>query len=138
MAKKSGLNGKMYIAADGSTYVEVGNLTNVNIDEQTDMQDASDNSSGYRDFLAGLGAWTATADAFYNSADAGQDDVKDALSGKTRVDFKFVAEAGTGEKQWTGEGFISARSINLVNLDGPIASNLTITGCGALVEGVQA
>lgn len=139
MAKKSALNGKMYISEDGgSTFVEVGNLTNVNIEENTDMQDSSDNSSGYRSFLPGLGAWTATADAFFNAADAGQDDVKTALNGKTLVDFKFVDEEGTGNQQWTGQGYVSGRTLNLVNLDGPIATNLTITGNGALTPGVQA
>lgn len=138
MSKKSGLNGKAYISEDGgTTYVEIGNLTNVNVEETTDMQDSSDNSTQYRTFLPGLGAWTATADAFFNASDAGQTDVKQALNGKTLVDFKFVDESGTANQQWKGKGYISGRTLNLVNLDGPIASNLTITGNGALVQSAQ-
>lgn len=138
MAKKSGLNGKAYISEDsGSTWVEIGNLTNVNIEETTDMQDSSDNQAGTRSFLPGLSAWTATLDGFYDAGNAGQDDVKTALNGKTLVDFQFFDEAGTGNISWTGQGYISTRTLNLVNLDGPIATNLTVTGSGALTQGTQ-
>lgn len=139
MAKKSALNGKVYISTDGgSNYTEIGEMKNVDIDDNVDMQDATTNSSGgYKEFLPGLGSWTATADAFYNASDAGQAVVKTVLTGKTLCNFKFVPEVASGAEKWTGAGYISAKKLNIVNLDGPIATNLTITGSGALTYGVQ-
>lgn len=138
MAKLSGLNGRAYISDDGgSTYTLIGNLTNVNVDIQTDMQDSSDVETNYREFLPGKQAWTATADSFYEASDTGLDAVDTALTGRTLVDFKFVPKVGTGEDMWTGTGYVSAQSLNLANLDGPIATNITITGSGALTKGTQ-
>ena len=138
MAKKSGLAGRLRVSSDGgSTYTNLGNLTGVNLDYQVTMLESSDIDVESREYIAGMDAWTGTADGFYNDTDAGQDLVRTALMGKTLINFEFVPYVGSGAPKYTGTGFMSAKSLNLANLDSLVAHNLTITGSGALTEGTQ-
>lgn len=139
MAKMTGLNGQIFVSTDGgSNYTAIGEVKNCDLDRNTDMQDAMTNSSeGWADVLPGKKSWTASADELYDSADAGQDILRNALDGDTELDFKFVAAVGTGLDQWTGKGYISGHKLSLISMDGPVATNITITGNGPLVTGTQ-
>jgi hypothetical protein len=134
-----GYTGIVYVSDDGgSTYVALGELKDAELTVQTEMMDATSHASaGFKEVVPGLQSWTATAGTLYISADVAQDKIDAALSGKTKLKFRFDPEGtSTGKDRYSGDGYISNWKMGTPNNDLNVRS-LDITGTGALVKSAQ-
>lgn len=134
----AGYNALMYISTDGgTTYNKVGELKDVTLTVERETIDAtSHDSGGWKENIAGLGSWSASAEALYVDADAGQDAVYNALVNGTLAKFRFLPKTGTGLEKFEGDGRIVSWELAGPN-DDAAAVSIEIEGSGALTKGVQ-
>jgi hypothetical protein len=134
-----GYSGRAYLSDDGgSNYVEVGELRDVELTIQTEMMDATSHASaGSKEVIPGIQSWTATAGALYVSSDSAQDKIDAAVTGKTKLKFRFDPEGTAVTKErFAGDGYISNWKLGNPNND-LAARNIDIVGTGALVKSTQ-
>lgn len=135
----AGFNGRMYVSVDGgSTWVEVGEMTDCKLTRKHTPQDASSHASGGdKEFIGGWREWSATIAALYVNADTCQANIIAALAASTKVKFRFDPSGTTaGKERYSGDGLVSDWDWNGPNA-GPAVSNITVQGSGALSKSTQ-
>lgn len=106
------INGKLLVLSVGGTVV-AGRIS-AGIDFENDMIEitTADNTDGYKTYLPGERGATIQVDGLYDpAASEGALDAFDALDAGTQVAFIY-GQTGSGETQFTGNGYISSLSIN--------------------------
>jgi predicted secreted protein len=135
MAQIKGRDGSITIDAGA-----VGELRTINIDmQQATVQTkfpTMNTPAPALEFVAGESSWTATADVFFDSADAGVGfgvlgDGSGNWGPETAVAFVAVVEDNTTDGQVSGSAIITGANIS-ANLDGDFEGSITLQGTGEL------
>lgn len=135
----AGFNGVMSVSPDGgTTWHPVGELTDYEVSwTQTMINATSHASGGHAEKIAGVDDWSATINALYIFADAGQADIQTALTSNAVLQFRFDPNGtGTGKPRITGTGIPSAWKVKspLADING---MSCTVAGTAPLVWSIQ-
>lgn len=108
--------------------------------EMSEIDATSHQSSGWREIIPGMRAWSWTADSLYVDDDTGQDQLRDALSGDSKLTVQFrpdptnvtipattAAAQVDGELTWEGDTFVTNWDLGGDNDDAAIT---TLSGVG--------
>jgi predicted secreted protein len=97
---------KMYLttAASGSTYAWLAGEQSNNLNLDSEMLEATDKSSQWRQYVPGMKGGTAEVTVFANNTDAGQISLLKSLFKGDKV-FCFVGELGSNNTPSEGETF---------------------------------
>lgn len=137
MAKIAGYNAYLAYATDGSTYTEIGFLSNVTINTDATAIDVSDNTSGKaRDHLSGKAGWTATATYFYENATGNQDTILGLLNAGTEIDVLFRPITQTGDTELAGTAILTEWTMEAPQ-DGAVTGTYSLTGTSLLTATSQ-
>ena len=131
MASATGTDGIVKLVTDGGTLATVAEVRSFTIDETADTIESTSMGAigGARTYLAGNKTATISLECFWDSTDAAQDD----LDVTSKIDFEIYPNGvGTGKK-YTGEGFVTDKSIN-VSFDGMVEATFAIQVTGAVTE----
>lgn len=132
----NGINQRVYIkttVAEATSYdVIVGETTNsINIKDA--LIDVSDKSSAWDKSISGSKSWDVSVEVNYDTADAKQKALVDALFAGTEVEL-FIGELGTGDtpaEGYSGSGLIESIAEAKPRGD-KMTRSFTIKGTGAL------
>lgn len=133
MATFTGLDGVVKIDVSGTDTV-VGEVRSFTIDESADTIEttAMGNTNRARTYVAGFESTTITVEAYFDSNDNAQNN----MTGRQAVDFElYPAGTATGNRVFSGNGFITARSVSAA-FDGMVEVSFTIQVSGAVVGSV--
>jgi hypothetical protein len=90
MAHLVGFGGKLAVSAAGSSYTDVGDVTECSVSTSHGKVDVSDwDSSGWKENLVGFAELTISFTHNYDEADAGQDIIRTAVQGRTQLYFRY-------------------------------------------------
>ena len=129
MASATGTDGIVKLVTDGGTLATVAEVRSFTIDETADTIESTSMGDSARTYLAGQKTATISLECFWDSSDAAQDD----LDVTSKIDFEIYPNGvGTGKK-YTGEGFVTDKSIN-VSFDGMVEATFAIQVTGAVNE----
>lgn len=129
MASATGTDGIVKLVTDGGTLATVAEVRSFTIDETADTIESTSMGDSARTYLAGQKTATISLECFWDSTDAAQDD----LDVTSKIDFEIYPNGvGTGKK-YTGEGFVTDKSIN-VSFDGMVEATFAIQVTGAVTE----
>jgi len=129
MASATGTDGIVKLVTDGGTLATVAEVRSFTIDETADTIESTSMGDSARTYLAGQKTATISLECFWDSSDAAQDD----LDVTSKIDFEIYPNGvGTGKK-YTGEGFVTDKSIN-VSFDGMVEATFAIQVTGAVTE----
>ena len=127
-------------STDGTTYDEVGRMTSASLSISMETRDTSTkDSAGWRELLEGQKSWSLSGDGLVVYSLTGADGFSDLygyLNGRTNLYVKF-GSVGTGEKVYSGRGFITS-----LDQEAGVEDNTTFSfsfeGTGALTEAANA
>jgi len=127
-------------STDGTTYDEVGRMTNASLSISMETRDTSTkDSAGWRELLEGQKSWSLSGDGLVVYSLTGADGFSDLygyLNGRTNLYVKF-GSVGSGEKVYSGRGFITS-----LDQEAGVEDNTTFSfsfeGTGALTEAANA
>jgi len=127
-------------STDGTTYDEVGRMTSASLSISMETRDTSTkDSAGWRELLEGQKSWSLSGDGLVVYSLTGADGFSDLygyLNGRTNLYVKF-GSVGTGEKVYSGRGFITS-----LDQEAGVEDNTTFSfsfeGTGALAEAANA
>ena len=123
MATHTGSEGTIKIGTD-----TLGELRSFSLETTGDTIETSNMGTTARTYKAGLTAWSGTASLFWDELDTGQL----ALALGTEVLIKVYPEgATTGDKFYTGQAIITAKSVS-ASFDGLVESSISFQGTGTL------
>lgn len=129
MASATGNSGIVKLVTDGGTLATVAEVRSFNIDETADTIESTAMGANSRTYLAGQKTATVALECYWDSTDAAQDDLDVA----EKLDFEIYPNGvGTGKK-YTGEGFVTDKSIN-VSFDGMVEASFSIQVTGDVTE----
>jgi predicted secreted protein len=129
MASATGTDGIVKLVTDGGSLATVAEVRSFTIDETADTIESTSMGDSARTYLAGQKTATISLECFWDSSDAAQDD----LDVTSKIDFEIYPNGvGTGKK-YTGEGFVTDKSIN-VSFDGMVEATFAIQVTGAVTE----
>lgn len=116
----------------GSAVTKIGELRDYTLDVTHETFDAtSHDSSGERERIGGITAWTGSAEALFVDDNASQRQVFTALNNRTKIDFEFMPVGSSSGDHWTGSGFITDHSLTGPNEDAA-ALAIELEGTGVL------
>jgi len=120
---------KIYLAG-----IAVANSTNVSLTVNNAVIDITNkDSAGWREILAGLREWSMSGDCVVDFSDTkGPDDVFSLINGRTAVTVKYK-NSTSGEKYYTGSGYITSFTLNHGTEESPTYS-FEIQGTSTLTE----
>lgn len=135
----AGFVAKFYLSDDGGTnYYEIGELRDVEVNEEVDMFEATSHSSGgAKEYVPGNQGWEASIGALYISSDTAQDKLMAALNNKTKCKFRFDPEGtASGKERWAGDGYF--RNWKLASPTNDLSAIAAeIQGTGLFVKSTQ-
>lgn len=139
MAHFLGTQTKVYISADGTTYVAIGDITSASLDPSVNTVDVTDNDSSAKEYLAGDSDATFVFTFNYegSQADSGQEDLIDAFLGKTVMYFRLRPREVTGESQFIFQGIVTGLPIESSHEE-VVTMNATVQVTGPITESAQA
>jgi hypothetical protein len=74
MAEIKGRNGKLAVSTNGTTYTDLGSVTDVSFPFARGTIDITNfDGAGWEESLSGIGSFSISATLFYDEADSGQD-----------------------------------------------------------------
>lgn len=118
--------------ATGQSVTKIGELRDYTLNGTHDTFDAtSHDSSGERERIAGITAWTGSAEALYVDDNASQRSVFTALNDRTKIDFEFMPVGSSSGDHWVGSGFITGHELTGPNEDAA-ALAIELEGTGVL------
>lgn len=97
--------------------------------EMSEIDATSHGSSGWREIIAGIKSWNFDAEALYVDDNATQDQLRDALSGDTKLTVTFIPI--TGDKKWQGSAYVTSWDLSGPTEDAA-ATSISGMGTGAL------
>jgi len=130
MATNKGSSGVVKIAADGGSVAAVGEVRSYSIDETADTIEDTSMGDTVKTYLASLTDATLTVDALWDDGDAQQ------LILDTGVDIDWEIHptgTGTGEKFYSGNGVVTAKTIS-ASYDGLVEASFSVQVSGAIAE----
>lgn len=115
--------------------VPVARVKEITIDVEYPPIDATELDSTAITRVSGLPDGTVDLLANWDSSDAGQEDINDALAAGTELTVSYYPTGATtaGEPVFEGEVLWNKKSIKIATEDGYIP--LSVSGLGALIEG---
>jgi len=123
----AGKSGGFYIGVN-----KVAEIKNWSLDVGADMMDSTNfDSNGWKEFIAGLKEWSASAEGNYKiNADAnGQKAIQDAWLAGTPLSIEL--RVGATFPKYTGSALVSSMPIE-VAVDGIVGFSVELQGTGAL------
>ena len=127
-------------STDGTTYDEVGRMTNASLSVSMETRDTSTkDSAGWRELLEGQKSWSLSGDGLVVYSLTGADGYSDLfgyLNGRTNLYVKF-GSASSGEKFYSGRGFITSLDQE-AGVEDNVTFSFSFEGTGALTEGTVA
>jgi len=117
---------------------EIAEVRNFSISvEHSEIDATSHDSSGDREVIAGTGSWSATAELLHVQASTDQQELFDALVGRTKILSEWYPTGSSSDGYYSGIGFMKTWDLNSPNDD---ASNISISfvGSGALARSSSA
>lgn len=127
-------------STDGSTYDEVGRMTNASLSISMETRDTSNkDSAGFRELLGGQRSWSLAGDGLVVYSLSGADGYSDLFgywNNRTNLYVKF-GSVTADEKSYSGRGFITS-----LDQEAGVEDNATFSfsfeGTGALTEATNA
>jgi predicted secreted protein len=130
MAIATGNSGIVKLVTDGGTLATVAEVRSFTINEEAGTVDSTSMGSTSRSYLATQKTGSVSLECYWDSTDAAQDD----LDVSSAIDFEIYPNGvGTGKK-YTGDGFVTSKSIS-VSFDGMVEASFEIQANGDIVEG---
>lgn len=127
-------------STDGTTYDEVGRMTNASLSVSMETRDTSTkDSAGWRELLEGQKSWSLSGDGLVVYSLTGADGFADLfgyLNGRTNLYVKF-GSTSAGEKFYSGRGFITSLDQE-AGVEDNVTFSFSFEGTGALAEGTVA
>ena len=127
-------------STDGTTYDEVGRMTSASLSISMETRDTSTkDSAGWRELLEGQKSWSLSGDGLVVYSLTGADGFSDLygyLNGRTNLYVKF-GSVGTGEKVYSGRGFITSLDQE-AGMEDNTTFSFSFEGTGALTEAANA
>lgn len=127
-------------STDGTTYDEVGRMTNASLSISMETRDTSTkDSAGWRELLEGQKSWSLSGDGLVVYSLTGADGFSDLygyLNGRTNLYVKFGSVA-SGEKVYSGRGFITSLDQE-AGMEDNTTFSFSFEGTGALTEAANA
>ena len=127
-------------STDGTTFDEVGRMTNSSLSISMETRDTSNkDSAGFRELLSGQRSWSLAGDGLVVYSLTGADGFHDLFgywSARTKLFVKF-GSVSNGEKSYSGQGFITS-----LDQEAGVEDNATFSfsfeGTGTLTETTNA
>lgn len=131
----AGFKGKALASTStGSAVAKIAEVRNWSLmADQDELDVTSQESSGDREFISGLGRWSAKIEQFQLSTVGGHQALYDVLKAKTRCNFEFYPTGSSSQGVYSGAGFIQHWELNDPNDDAAI-SNVEVQGTGSLTR----
>lgn len=127
-------------STDGTTFDEVGRMTNASLSVSMETRDTSTkDSAGWRELLEGQKSWSLSGDGLVVYSLTGADGFADLfgyLNGRTNLYVKF-GSTSAGEKFYSGRGFITSLDQE-AGVEDNVTFSFSFEGTGALAEGTVA
>ena len=148
MAILNGTDLILKVAADGGSKEIIGNSTSCSLDISVDERDMSTkDSKAWKAIGTGMKSYSISCEALYvNQAVASAQDFAElfelALGGVagttaagTKIDWEMTLNAtlATGDRTYSGEGYITSLSLN-AGLEESASYSVTIAGTGGIVQ----
>lgn len=129
MAIAKGSSGVVKVAIVGGTQAAVGEIRSFSIDETADTLDVTVMGDTAKSYLGSLTDATLTIDALWDSGNAQQLllDVGDQL------EFEIHPEGVTNGKMYTGNGFVTSKTIS-ASYDGLAEGSFSMQVSGGVTE----
>lgn len=129
----AGFNGKVYISSDGgSTYNAIGEVRDTTLSiSQDEIEATSFDSAGWMEYLPGMKEWEAETEALYLYANVGQDALYNALVNGSTIKLRLLPKAGTGNKGYEGNAFVTKFEVKNATDDAVVLS-ASFRGTGPL------
>ena len=127
-------------STDGTTYDEVGRMTNASLSISMETRDTSTkDSAGWRELLEGQKSWSLSGDGLVVYSLAGAEGFADLfgyLGGRTNLYVKFGSTA-SGEKYYSGRGFVTSLDQE-AGVEDNVTFSFSFEGTGVLTETANA
>ena len=129
MAIAKGSSGVVKIALNGNSVTAVGEIRSFSIDETADTLDVTTMGATAKSYLASLTDGTLSVDALWDSGNAPQL----LFDVGAHIDFEVHPEGvGTG-KMYTGEAFVTAKTVS-ASYDGLVEASFSAQVSGGVTE----
>lgn len=120
--------------ANGSTVRDLAEVRNFTIDvTMGEIDVTTHDSSGYRDVIAGIVAWSGTAEYLNVQTSTYHKAVIDGLLNKAQIDAEFYPTGSSGDGYFSGDCFITNWTLGAPNEDA-LAVNISFVGTGTLTR----
>ncbi|OYD08958.1 phage tail tube protein [Paludifilum halophilum] len=134
-----GFQGRLYVSSDGgTTYDEIAEMREATLTiSQEELEASSFASNGWMEYIPGLKEWELEAEGIYVTADAGQDDLYNALVEGGTVLVRLFPKDGSGETGYEGKAFVTSWEVNNA-VDDVVALSATLRGSAELKQATAA
>lgn len=128
-----GFKGNLSISNDGgTTYQTIAEMREATLTiSQEELEASSFSSDGWMEYIPGLKEWELETEGIYLLADAGQDQLYDALVQGETVKVRLFPNDEDGNQGYEGEGFITSWEVNNA-VDDVVSLSATLRGSGKL------
>jgi TP901-1 family phage major tail protein len=123
------------ISSNGSSWTNVGKLTNVSLSREREVIDTANfDDADWASNIAGMRSWSITSEALYVFDDAGQVLVETAFATTTAYYYKIISDAGTATTyKFQGQGRITSLEMTFETNE-VVAFSIEIEGTGELTR----
>lgn len=133
----AGYHARVFASANGTDFTEILILKSASLKVSNRVMALGNGSSNWSvKLIPDESTWTASAESLYVIEDVGQSTLEAAMTGRTRLKFRFIPKEGAGKPVREGWGYITAWE-ERYDKESLVLVNIEVEGEGAITFGTQ-